>query len=319
MDNNASIQQFQKMNKLIINSWVEKYRPKELKDLLLEEGVKKYLTNILSNGIIENMTLYGHAGTGKSSIVSVIKNILDPITLYVDASTDTGVSNVREQIEPFCLSGRIDKSKLKLVVLNESNRLSQNSFDAMKDIIEKSSTYCKFIFITNDISPFPEPILSRCPSILIKPPLKEMVIHIARVLDKENVQYDKPSLAQIVRKLYPDIRKTINECYNIYVSYGSIKEEYINKNFNTYYDIFDSVFKNNTSIKDITDILKKSMYDESEIYSAMAKYFIEKYSKPSSAIIIIAEKIYQSKFIFDKDLNLLSTILMIKDLINTLN
>jgi DNA polymerase III delta prime subunit len=307
--------QLKKIEKLIVNSWVEKYRPKSIDELVLEDRIKKYLINIMSTGIIENMTLYGHAGTGKSSIVSVIQNTLQPIMLYVDGSIDTNVSNVREQVEPFCSSGRIDRTKLKLVVINESNRLSQNSFDAMKDMIEKSSSYCKFIFITNDLSPFPEPILSRCPDIYIKPPIKEMLGCIRKILDTEEVPYDKPStVLQLVKRYHPDIRKCINECYNMFIAYGSINEEYLPKNSSSYNDIFDAVFKKGIKMRDIIDILKKSLYDGNEIYSAMADYFIYNHES-SKAVIIVAEQISQSKSVFDKDLNLLSTILMLNDVV----
>jgi replication-associated recombination protein RarA len=297
--------------KAIKNSWTEKYRPSSIKELVCDEYTEKYFKNMLNNKTINNMTLYGSAGGGKTSLVNIITKTLEPITLYVDGSSETGIENVKNNIQQFASTGRIDKTKLKLVVINEFN-LSSSAQQALKDIIEKSDSYVCWIFLTNNISTIIDPLLSRCPAICIRPPIKDIVMYIAKILDKENVTYEKLAIVTIVKKLYPDIRKIINTCYNLYQAFGTIKEEYISNNINTYYEIFDKIFSVK-NIKDIVDILKKSIYDD-DIYSSLANYCIEKYES-AEAVIMIADKMAQSKIIFDKDLNLLSTILIIKDVI----
>ena len=44
--------------------WVEKYRPKKIKECILSEDLKKTFTEFLKQGEIPNLLLSGTAGTG---------------------------------------------------------------------------------------------------------------------------------------------------------------------------------------------------------------------------------------------------------------
>ena len=49
--------------------WVEKYRPKYLNEIVLDEWNEKILKNIIKNKHFPNLLLYGPPGTGKTTSV----------------------------------------------------------------------------------------------------------------------------------------------------------------------------------------------------------------------------------------------------------
>ena len=55
--------------------WVEKYRPKQLDDVVLDTYNKTILENIIKNDHFPNLLFYGPPGTGKTTtIINLIKS-----------------------------------------------------------------------------------------------------------------------------------------------------------------------------------------------------------------------------------------------------
>jgi replication-associated recombination protein RarA len=52
--------------------WVEKYRPKTLEDLLIDENTKLMLKSYLAKGDIPNLMLAGTSGKGKTSLAEFL-------------------------------------------------------------------------------------------------------------------------------------------------------------------------------------------------------------------------------------------------------
>ena len=52
--------------------WVEKYRPKKIKECILSEDLKKTFTEFLKQGEIPNLLLSGTAGTGKTTVARAL-------------------------------------------------------------------------------------------------------------------------------------------------------------------------------------------------------------------------------------------------------
>ena len=65
-DNNKRMIQEHKNNNFI--PWVEKYRPNDFEDIVLEESNKVILDNIINFGSFPNLLFYGPPGTGKTTI-----------------------------------------------------------------------------------------------------------------------------------------------------------------------------------------------------------------------------------------------------------
>ena len=60
--------------------WVEKYRPTDFTDIVLDETNKQIFNNIIHSGNFPNLILYGPPGTGKTTtIVNLIKSYQNKI------------------------------------------------------------------------------------------------------------------------------------------------------------------------------------------------------------------------------------------------
>ena len=52
--------------------WVEKYRPKKIRDCILPEDTKKTFSEFLKQKQIPNLLLSGTAGTGKTTVAKAL-------------------------------------------------------------------------------------------------------------------------------------------------------------------------------------------------------------------------------------------------------
>ena len=123
----------------------EKYRPKKIEDLVLinKEFGEKLQSWKEKGELSGHILLYGPAGTGKSSTVSVILNELnvsDYIT--INGSDKTGVDDTRKVIE-YASVPPIEGCKI--VVFEEFERLSQQAQDSLKYIYFHFQNLCFFL------------------------------------------------------------------------------------------------------------------------------------------------------------------------------
>ena len=86
--------------------WVEKYRPQDLKDVVLDSTNKTILNNIIKKSYFPNLLLYGPPGTGKTTtIINLIKAYQKSFNkenkkymIHLNASDDRGIEIIRNQI-----------------------------------------------------------------------------------------------------------------------------------------------------------------------------------------------------------------------------
>ena len=189
--------------------WVEKYRPTKLEDYIGNESIKTTVDRIIKTGVIPNMLFYGGAGTGKTTLAKLITKNIDCDTMYINASDEGRVDDIRVKIKSFASS--VGFKTYKVVILDECDFMSASAQAALRNMIETFSVSTRFILTCN----FPEkvilPIISRCQTYQIVPiSKKEVAIHLTKILGAENVTYTPDDIGYIVNKYYPDIRKVIN-------------------------------------------------------------------------------------------------------------
>src|ERR1035441_998428 len=110
--------------------WNEKYRPKELSELLGNALLKAKLQEFIDKQDIPNLLLHGTAGTGKTTISQILVNKLDCNYKYLNASDTNSIDNVREEIKTFASTKSL--RKFKIVILDECDRISLPAFSALK-------------------------------------------------------------------------------------------------------------------------------------------------------------------------------------------
>ena len=289
--------------------WVEKYRPYNLQTYIGNEHLKEKVKIYLENEDVPHLLLYGTAGTGKTTLAKVIVGNIDCDHLYINASDENNVDNVRTKIKNFASS--VGFKSLKVVILDEADFLTPNAQAALRNLMETFSKHCRFILTCNYVERIIDPIQSRCQTYKIVPPSrKEVALQLKNIFETENVTFNLDDLALIVNAGYPDIRRVINSAQRQVVD-GNLKIDVSSVIQNDYkvqlLDMLGSGAKFNDIRKLIAD---NSVSDYSELYKLLYDE-IETYSsgKVAECILAIAEGQYQDVQVVDKEINFMSTII----------
>ena len=88
---------------------VEKYRPTNFGDIVLDPINKKILTNIIDTAYFPNLLFYGPPGTGKTTtIINLVNSYQEKfnqknkeLMIHLNASDERGIDIIRSQINQF--------------------------------------------------------------------------------------------------------------------------------------------------------------------------------------------------------------------------
>jgi replication factor C small subunit len=292
----------------------EKYRPTELKDYVGNGSLKSTIAAQLYNNDIQNYLFYGPAGTGKTTLAKLIVNKLDCDYLYINASDERGIETIRDKVSGF--ASTMSFKPLKVVILDEADFLTIQAQASLRNVIETFSRTTRFILTCNFIERIIDPLQSRCQTLKVIPPSKlDIVKHLKKVTDKEEIKVRVDDLAIVVNNNYPDVRKMLN---TIQVSTTDntlnldttalVSSNYMTKvlkelsndkpRFNTIRQIIVDA-----NVQDFEE-LYRYLYDNAHTFAlgkeGMVAYHINEYS-------------YQSNFRIDKEINCMA---LINQLIN---
>jgi DNA polymerase III delta prime subunit len=228
------------MSSVINELFTEKFRPKNLDQLIAPSRIK----NELNKGLVQNLLLHGSAGTGKTSAAFILSNPYN--TLYINAREDANVEFVRNKVSRFCASISLEggKEKMKCVFIDEFDGASAGFFDAIKVPMEKYVKNARFIACTNFIQLIPDAVQSRFNCISFDSINNEEEIYVFEeykkriklILTAAKITYTEEILDKFVHNDFPDMRKLMNKIQSFYLR--GIKE--LNaKNFNINYDYVD--------------------------------------------------------------------------------
>jgi DNA polymerase III delta prime subunit len=228
---------------IIKELFTEKFRPKSLAQLIAPERIK----NELNKGLVQNLLLYGSAGTGKTSTLFILAE--PHTTLYINASSERGIDTLRDKIGKFCSSISLEggREKLKCVILDEIDGATPEFFNAFKASMEKYSNVSRFIASCNYIQKVPDAIQSRFNCISYDPvnneeetfAIEEYKLRVGKILTAAKISYTEEILEKFIRNDFPDMRSLMNKIQSFYLQ--GITE--LNaKNFNINYD-FVNLYK----------------------------------------------------------------------------
>lgn len=200
--------------------WVEKYRPTQFDDIVLDPLNRTMFSNILQGGdYFPNLLFYGPPGTGKTTtIINLIhayqkrhSQVSRGTVLHLNASDERGIDIIRNQIYQFVRSKNLFERGIKFVILDEVDYMTKNAQQALKYLLQSSSQNVRFCLICNYISKIDESLKNEFISIRFNQlPKQEIDRFLKHIAEKEGIEMSKTAIDTIQRLYKSDIRSMIN-------------------------------------------------------------------------------------------------------------
>lgn len=296
--------------------WNEKYRPQTLETYVGNETVKATFQQYIDTSDVPHLLLYGDAGSGKTTLAKIVANtIAKDNYIYINASDENSVDTVRDKIKQFASS--IGFGGLKIIILDECDYMTPNAQAALRNVIETFSKTTRFILTCNYVDKIIDPIQSRCQIFNIVPPSKkEVAQHLVKILDGENVKYDKDNLVTIINQSYPDIRRVINTTQRCVIG-GVLKLDESTLVEHNYLSSIIDVLKSSKNKKEKFDGIRQLLADNHvRDFNQMFRHLydnVDTYGNGfvSTIILIIAEAQYKDSFVVDHEINAMAMFIQI--------
>jgi len=298
--------------------WIEKYRPSKLEDMCLSEELKTFFGSFSNE--IPHFLFTGKAGTGKTTISRIlVQDILKCDFLYINASDETGIDNIRTKVAGFVQTKSFDGG-IKVVVLDEADGLSKESQKCLRNLMEEYSHVARFILTGNYKHKIIEALQSRCQNVHVIPTLKHAVKRCLYILQNEGIEIPKEqnsAFVNLVRSHFPDLRMCINELQKRSVSGKSIIDntQHIDQ---VCHMVWNGIL-NKTSLKTRKYLIENDVLfgsDYEQLLSSLLNYLYEVDSLDEvlkkQCIIQIADSLYTSAIVADKEINCFSCLLKLE-------
>lgn len=199
-------------------SWVEKYRPQKLSDVVGNSSVIKELKEWAQSWaedkpISRAIILYGRTGIGKTTSAYALANYMGWEITELNASDQRIKATIEKVAGTGSIMGTIGGEK-RLIILDEADnfyaRDDKGGENAVIDII--MNTRQPIILTANEFYDMKYALRSICKSIKLEPILTSHIIGVLKTIAKaENITYDVRVIEKIANGSDGDLRGAIND------------------------------------------------------------------------------------------------------------
>ena len=193
--------------------WIEKYHPEKLTDILGQDPVIQHLSSFAASKSVPHLILTGPHGTGKSVAIECFAKILyqenwelntsifqtadlflqgkayleqDDRYSHLYQKNQSLITNFKYIIKWYASLRPLD-AEFKLMVFEDAHTLTKDAQQALRRIMERASTTCRFIFSTTNQSALIPPVTSRCLPLFFSPLDQDIMLHHLRTIrEREN-------------------------------------------------------------------------------------------------------------------------------------
>ncbi len=208
-----------------------KYRPKVFGELVGQRHIAVTLSREIESGRLAHAYLFtGPRGVGKTTVARLLAKAINCTgrkgaepdntcgaclemtdgrsldLLEVDAASQTGVDNVRENI---IANARVAPSRLKykVFIIDEVHMLSIGAFNALLKLLEEPPAHALFILATTEVHKVPETIISRCQRFdFHRVSVEDLKARLATLARLESVDVDDDVLEDLARRAEGSVR-----------------------------------------------------------------------------------------------------------------
>ncbi|QPG75522.1 replication factor C subunit 4 [Brettanomyces nanus] len=250
--------------------WVEKYRPKYLKDVVGNKDTIDSLERIAQEGNMPHLIISGLPGIGKTtSILCLARELLndDPklmkdAILELNASDDRGIDVVRNQIKQFAQKKvSLPSNREKIIILDEADSMTAGAQQALRRTMEIYSDTTRFAFACNQSSKIIEPIQSRCAILRFNRLQDEEILQaLQRIVDREKIECTEDGLAALIFTAEGDMRQAINNLQSTFYGFQLVNAENVYKIVDSPHPLLISkmlMLANEGKIEESLNILKE--------------------------------------------------------------
>jgi len=204
--------------------WVEKYRPSNFKEIVLDPINRRILKNVIQKKYFPNILFYGPPGTGKTT---TIMNIIDKyqtkhrekrkdLVIHLNASDDRGIDVIRNQINQFVTTKSLFGKGKKFIILDEVDYMTKNAQNALRYLIQQYRNDAAFCLICNYISRIDTSLQNEFIRLkFCKLPKTDTHKFLKKIVKNEKIRVTPKELTAIQELYQSDIRSMINHLQSI--------------------------------------------------------------------------------------------------------
>lgn len=309
------------MSDKINTLFAEKYRPQTLDEFIGNSQLISRFKSYIEDKDFPHLLLTGKAGGGKTTLAKLLVNQIGCDYIYINASDENNVDTIRYKVKNFSTAVSFN-DLIRVVILDEADYMTPNAQAALRNLMETTSKYTRFILTGNYVNRIIEPISSRCTHFEIKPLAKGAVAkRLDEILKLEKIKHTVEDLVPIINAHFPDLRKTLNELQRcikdgklIVDEKQIIESDYKLKIIDLLKD--KNISKNSRFVEIRKLILNNDVQEFSDLYSLLYDNIDELFDtdnyvigKKADAIIVLSEQQYQDAFVIDKEITFAATII----------
>jgi replication factor C small subunit len=303
------------------NLWIEKYRPKVLGDIVLNSETRQIIDSFKLKSEIPNLLLIGIQGIGKTSLAKILVNdILNCQYLYINASDENGIDTIRNKVVGFAKTKSID-GNIKAIILDEVDGISLEAQKALRNTMEEFSSNTRFILTGNFKHKIIQALQSRCQELNMVPPIESIAKRVLQILKAENIKYSenhKKSLVNLIKKLYPDLRKIINELQK-FSTKGELEIPSISISNDIVIKLIDYVKLKNSAAARKFYIENEDKFQGDyqlllkEVFNYISETLNTNQLDVKKALLVVSEHLYRSSFVVDHEINFYSCLISLEE------
>ena len=204
----------------MLEPWVEKYRPKQLSDIILSDENKILIENMIKKDIYPNMIFYGSPGTGKTTtILCLIKEYQKKHNcknnyIHLNASHQRGIDVIRNQIHQFSMNKNFFTNHKKFILLDEVDSMTKQAQNHLYHIIKNTQNDICYILICNYLNKIIDNIRNSLMLLCFHNISNKSNQFLKKCIKNENLKISKKNINLLKNQYIHDLRSIVNFLQN---------------------------------------------------------------------------------------------------------